>query len=227
MVSGGDPPDTWPTSLSLPDGATTYLVKMNTINGNGTITSWTAQANTNNSNLKLKIFRLNGSNYDLIATSDGGTFSAGVRKTVSCSITVQTGDYVGVYMSVSAGMTWWKAGDTGFVSHIGDVTTNTPTADWSTIWADGHLSLYCTDGGGFEVYVDINRADDSGDGYSWSGAKKTIYGGINILNVGGLLHIGFGDYSAQTSARLNKTMDILCTTSGGGGAGTVTFPATI
>jgi|GEM_PF-3878560 len=77
------------------------------------------------------------------------------------------------------------------------------------------------------IYVDIASGDDANDGSTWALAKQTINAGINALAAGGVLHIGFGDYSSQAAITFDKTMSLLCETAGtGGGTGTVVLPPT-
>jgi hypothetical protein len=59
-----------------------------------------------------------------------------------------------------------------------------------------------------DVYVDINKADDTGAGTSWATAKKTMKAGWDILNATGTMHVASGDYSAQTTIDYNKTWSL-------------------
>lgn len=75
-----------------------------------------------------------------------------------------------------------------------------------------------------DIYVTLT-GNDSNSGGTLASSKLTLYNGIRILNTGGNLHIGFGDFSAQTSFQIAKTMNWVFDTSGG--VGTTTFPPTV
>lgn len=75
-----------------------------------------------------------------------------------------------------------------------------------------------------DIYIALT-GNDSNSGGTLISSKLTLYGGINSLSTGGNLHIGFGDFSAQTSFQISKSMTWVFDTSGG--IGTTTFPLTI
>jgi hypothetical protein len=75
-----------------------------------------------------------------------------------------------------------------------------------------------------DIYVKLT-GNDANSGLSWATAKQTIAAGIAILEIGETLHIGFGDYSAQSAVALAKNMSLLCETADtGGGTGTAVLP---
>lgn len=88
-------------------------------------------------------------------------------------------------------------------------------------------SAYLLLGTTADRYVDIATGSDSDDGLSWTNAYLTIKKGIDNLPAGHLLHIAFGNYSAQSAIILNKNMILKCENNGGGGAGTVVLPPTV
>lgn len=79
----------------------------------------------------------------------------------------------------------------------------------------------------YDRYVDIDTGDDSDDGASWANAYLTVKKGIDNVPPGKILHIAFGDYSAQASIDLDKNLELLCEDNGGGGTGTVVLPVTV
>ncbi len=69
----------------------------------------------------------------------------------------------------------------------------------SALWL---ISGVCQAGG--MIYVDANRPDDSGDGFSWDTAKATIQGGIDIASDGDVVMVAEGHY------RGNGNYDLDC-----------------
>lgn len=58
-----------------------------------------------------------------------------------------------------------------------------------------------------DIYVDLNRADDTGNGFSWATAKKNMNAGYALLptSLKGTLHVASGNYSGQTGITYNKS----------------------
>lgn len=86
---------------------------------------------------KLKVWRLNGANYDFIGESQQFTGSAGANTglTLTTPIEVQTGDYIGIYLSYSANNKVDADADVGsdVVYQGGDSTTNQATSGFTTV----------------------------------------------------------------------------------------------
>jgi len=59
-----------------------------------------------------------------------------------------------------------------------------------------------------DVYVDINKADDTGNGVAFATAKKTMKAGWDILTSTGTMHVATGDYSAQTTITYDKSWSL-------------------
>jgi len=186
----------------------TILNPYNTISGDATLNGWCLKTgNTVPVTAKLKIFRVNGSNYDFVAESS--TIDCAVANTVysgTCNISVLAGDLVGIYFSSGTVALANSAEKSKY--HSGDVITNTAIGSWSVFFGDYKLILYTSDNYSFnldEVYVDINKADDTGTGTSWATAKKTMKAGWDILNSAGTMHVATGDYSGQTGITYNRS----------------------
>ena len=185
----------------------TYLNPYNTIDANGTLTGWCFRTlNYFYPGLaKLKIFRINGSNYDYIGESPLVEFKAPETiYTGFCNISVLAGDLVGVYVIDGAVGISSSAELSKKYLNI-DVTSNTPQADWAN--AGGKLIIraandYATYS---NIYVDINKADDTLDGSSFANAKKTMKAGWDILNATGTMHVASGNYSAQARWTWNES----------------------
>ena len=180
-------------------------------------------------------------NLDNTISADGTLISAciklnnGVVQTVftsSCSITVLTGDIVGVSNASDGTRRIFIVRDDGtnyiFIGSVtistpspynnhdvgiltsgsnahksGDVTGNTLKSDW-TVSGVYRPIVYVYSGLG-DVYIDINKADDTGDGTAFATAKKTMKAGWDILNALGTMHVASGNYSAQTRWTWNKS----------------------
>ena len=183
---------------------------------------------------KVKIFRLNGSNYDCIHTSPSWVNISGTgQQNFNVNWEVEAGDYVGASFSDSGSNAYISASITGSppgptYTHSGDVTTSTATSTWSSISKD--TSIYATgvtaDG---TKYVDISTGSDSDSGNTWALAYLTVKKGIDNVVAGKVLHIAEGDYSAQAAIDLDKNLELLCEDYGGGNANpplTVILPAT-
>lgn len=88
-------------------------------------------------------------------------------------------------------------------------STQTWSWDWTnvqvgnyTLWASAadpagnitEISLNVTVANDGVIYVDCYRDDDSGDGFSWATAKKTIQAGLNIASAGCQVWVRSGTY---------------------------------
>jgi hypothetical protein len=195
----------------------TFLDIINTIDSNGDINSWCIYLTEGSpsTSARLIILRSNGSNYDIVGYSAQETIITSGLHTFSLSspITVQTGDIIAFSLTAHTPYFYFRftTGGSDTIYQIGqDVITTTAKTDWvtyNTLSGGGnatqlrvHVSSDINN-----VYIDINRADDTGDGLSWATAKKTMKAGWDILNALGTMHVASGDYSAQTRPTYNKS----------------------
>ena len=156
---------------------------------------------------KVKVFRSNGSNYDFVAESGNQSVSVGSNTFSGLSIGVIPGDFIGIYSTVGTTAIEADAFVGSTQRQSGDITTNTAKTNWSNEARD--ISLLATyTPYSLDIYVDINKANDTGDGLSWANAKKTMNAGYTILNSTGTLHVATGDYSTQTTIIYNKSWSL-------------------
>ncbi len=198
------------------NGGRTFFDKNSPIDSNGTINRFCVYINNFNGSPtgKIKIFRQNGSNIDFIGESASQTITGnGVNTFDISSISVNAGDYVGYYTSNTTGLRGYNADPEVPLSTFyiaGDKTTNSAQADWGEA-AHITLAFYISLASALlNVYVDINKADDTGAGTSFSVAKKTMKAGWDILESAGTMHVASGDYSAQTTIAYNKSWKLSC-----------------
>jgi len=186
----------------------TALNPYNTIDVNGTLNGWCFKSGNSGTSgtAKLKIFRINGANYDFIGESSEIFFDTyNTIYTGNCNIAVLAGDLVGVYLT--AGALALVAVDPAQQAkyYSGDVTTTTAQSGWAGL---DDLQIIVRTGNDYaflQVYVDINKSDDSLDGTSWATAKKTMKAGWDLLDATGTMHVASGNYSAQTGWTWNKS----------------------
>jgi len=211
MSSGGLACTTSPVN-GVASGST-YLNPSDTIDADGTLTHWCFRAGGSNGNdtVKLKVFRINGSNYDYIGESPGITPASSGIKEGSCNINVLAGDLIGVSLVNNASPGGFPITDDGgatLMKYIGgDITTNTAQSSWSN-YANGRLIVHSDSTGMIDIYVDINKADDTGTGLTWVTAKKTMNAAYALLGSTGTMHVATGDYSAQTTITYNKSWSL-------------------
>ncbi len=176
-----------------------------TMPSDGNISSFCVYAN-NGGDVKLKVFRVSGSNFLFIGESAWKTVSAGLNTGLSCSIDALSGDYLGIAITWPVKIDMSLPGND--YRYTGDVTTDTPIADWN--YGDhGIISFQATyNPTTTNVYVDINKTDDTGNGLSWATAKKNMSAGYTLVDSGGTLHVATGDYSGQTVITYNKSFSL-------------------
>jgi hypothetical protein len=203
----------------------TYLLEDSSANANGTLTSWCIYVTTGGRTAKLKVFRSNGANWDYIGESSPVVLSNGLN-TNYCNIPVLSGDYIGVYLNGST-ETKGPASDVGAgiinTYYITDITSNTAKSAWDR-YTSIIISLGATLSTLNDVYVDLNKADDTGAGTSWATAKKTMKAGWDILLATGTMHVASGDYSAQTTIAYNKSWKLSCEDPNSTGVKSVKIP---
>ena len=188
------------------------------------ISSWCCYVSLSSSNARLKVFRDDGTNWIFVGESSLQAVTVGLNSGLTANINVQYGDYIAFYIETGSGV---ERGGTLYSVpvKVGDISTDSLKSSWDANSGE-FLSLQVTYTltGLDNVYVALT-GNDSNSGGTLASSKLTLYGGISVLNYDANLHIGFGDFSAQTSFQINKTMTWMFDTSGG--IGTVTFPATI
>jgi hypothetical protein len=198
---------------------TTYLNPYDTIDANGTITHWCFKAagTTGNDAVILKIFRINGSNYDFVAESlsvvpndPNPSLQQG-----TCNIAVLAGDLVGV-TAINSGSPAGSPimndtegeGAQKMKMISGDITTNTAQSAWSDYFY-GKLIVHVDSTGMLDVYVDTSTGSDSNTGDSSSAPFLTFAKSYSMLASGGTIHCcasGY-DFSAET-VTLNKSFNM-------------------
>lgn len=157
-------------------------------------------------------FRPNGSNWDYIGESDTQNFSNSTAQsyTLNCDVNVLPGDKLGYYMSQYGEMeVQYETG--GTLDHYLDGKQTGTNLSFGSGWEHGDHSILATYDVVTEwadIYVDINKANDTGNGLSWANAKKTMSAGYAILSSTGTLHVASGDYSAQTAITYNKSWSL-------------------
>lgn len=196
------------------------ILKTGTINGFDIYSNYASDSYT----AKLKIFRDNGATLDYITETSTFTVSPGLNS-YSTSINIQKGDYIGFYI-VTAGfspniqqpsgvLVWYKTGD---------VTTNDLKTSYSTSTAV--LTIVVKDSTDSIIYTNILIGNDSNDGSTPKLPKLTLNAAITAVSTGGIVYVEFGDYSAQSSIILSKTMTFVPDSLGKETTGTVTLPPT-
>lgn len=230
MTTGGNACAVGSTDIN--GTSNTLLLYDTPIDVSGTVTNICIYTYFSNSTLyaKVKIFRLNGSNYDCIHTDSSWTNIPGTgQQNFSVNWAVQSGDYVGASFTDSGSNAYISANPTGpTYYHSGDITTSTATSTWSSSARATSIRATGVTADGTK-YIDISSGSDSDSGDSWANAYLTVKKGIDNVTDGKILHIAEGDYSAQAAIDLNKNLEILCEDYGGGNASpplTVILPVT-
>lgn len=205
----------------------TLMDTTNAISGNGVISSFCFYSDSGNSYfVKPKIFRLNGSNYEIVYSAPSwiAASGSGLTTLTGYNISVQAGDLIGIGLQPGTGNATvdQETGGTR-LSHAGDVTTTTTIASWSS--ASYTLSIGCSGtASGNDYYVIASGGSDSNGGQSWADAWATVNKGMSDTPTGKTLHIGFGTYASEPSDNkvfpANAITVIYETATTGGGSGT-------
>lgn len=185
----------------------TYLNPVNTITANGTITHfcWKSGGTNGHDGVKLKIFRINGTNYDFIGESSPYYLNDSGPSTGqgSCNIPVLAGDLVGISAVNIASPPGSPIGNNSenpsspkMKMISGDIITNTAQSSWSD-YDYGLLIVHCDSTGMLDVYIDASMANDTGNGQSFSTAKKYLSSGYSLIQSTGTIHAATGLYSAS------------------------------
>jgi len=186
---------------------TTWIDKNSPIDVNGTISRFCFYTtNAVGYGVKFKIFRVNGSSLDFVGqTSIFTIYTDGSNTFEDTPISVQSGDYVAIttinYPNTNTDAVKSGQAQDSYVKS-GDIVSNSLISSWG-VYSTWGLNVYFSVAIG--IYVDINKADDTGDGLGWATAKKTMKAGWDILNTMGTMHVASGNYSAQTGITYNKS----------------------
>jgi len=138
-----------PTDWTLGGGfyGNIYLNTGYPITNNGVLTNWCFRSGAlgGDGDVKLKVFRPNGDNYDFVGESE--FLTATNMFTVysgSCNISVLEGDIIGYFVSAftNAGSATQTMGTTT-INHVGDIITSTPKSEWGSGYYT--MSVYATD----------------------------------------------------------------------------------
>lgn len=179
----------------------TYILKTDVVNNNGILTSWCVNA-TVDGQAQLKIFRDDGTNYIFVGESALLSIVAGINTGLACNISVLTGDLIGVYSIYTEVYVTYVLGDHE-VYKSGNISTDSTKASWEPV--SNIKSIIHAQSAFNNVYVDINKADDTGAGTSFATAKKTMKAGWDIIDLSGTMHVASGNYSAQATIAYNKS----------------------
>lgn len=235
MVSGGYGCDTGGSTDTGSTQMYTMFDTANTIDSNGSIKSWCIGIGTTEATqIRLKIFRLSGSNYNVVWAGpwenlpNNNSVKTTYTFAINSSVPVLSGDYVGFTKKAEAG--GWSVGvdETASTkrSKPSDVVNQTATSDWSASGTT-NLRIHVSSDSLATLYVKTGGDDTLGGG-NWLNAKKNIKDGLRFLPASGTLRVGVGDYSAQPGIRVDKTTSLLCETADtGGGTGTVSLPSAV
>lgn len=194
------------------------------ISVSGTLTGWCTYG-VGSGNIALRIFRLNGSNYDYVGGSGTETSGSGLNE-FSTSIAVQAGDLVGYYQTGGSLSCETPANENIRYKDYGvDITSTTPTSDWST--SPQYIVSIGVTVAVPDYYVRASGGNDSNSGKSWTDAWATVNKGMSDVPDDKTLHVGFGSYLSEP-ANNNLSPDaadvtvIYETATTGGGTGTAT-----
>jgi len=232
MVSGGFGCSTANTTVDAVNVTTTFLDTENVIDSDGFINSYCIYnvENTGSDPIKLKIFRLVGSYYEVVWSGDLVNIdSSSSIKTfgLNQSVPVKAGDLVGItafpgptdsFKILATG----GGGDTIYYLND-DVVTSTLTTDWTASFKD--LRMHVSSDILTHQYVSTS-GDNYLPGTDWLNAKNDIKDGLRFIPTSGTVHIGFGSYVSDSGIKFDKSVSLLAETeSTGGGTGIVNLPS--
>lgn len=202
----------------------------NAITSNGLITSCCIYC-SDACQVKIKIFRDDGTNYDYIGELGSFSCADGINTFSGLSLVVQSGDKIGLYYTTTDGHPdGGSESGCDIYQRSGDITSDSAKSLWS-LYASNRTFKVTVSGTVYtgDKYVDISTGSDSDDGNTWGNAYLTVKKGVDNVTAGKILHIAEGDYSAQAAIDLNKNLELLCEDYGGGNASpplTVVLPVT-
>lgn len=174
----------------------TIFIKASPFSGNGFIERFCVYfaGSAAGKTCKLKVFRQNGSDIDFIAESPSQSISSAIRYTFDIPrITVQSGDYIGLYFTLPPYYIASTAPTGEGIYYIaGDITANTPESNF--IYFSGGYSPSLK---AFGVSFVKTTGNDALDGESWANAFATVDKAATTVPDGTTVHIGFGTYNAE------------------------------
>jgi len=192
--------------------AQTWLTEMQILYA-GIISTFCIYIDSGSGNVKLKIFRSNGSNWDLVGESSLQAVVAGLNSGLTANITVNVGDYIGFYFNSATLYVEATVGASTVTSfHSGDVTGNTAKSEWTNpSYAPIYFSISVYANTLADVYVNSSTGSDSNAGDSCVAGHPflTFAKAYSLLNSGGTIHVcnSGADFSAET-VTLNKSFSI-------------------
>lgn len=176
----------------------TYFDTTNPITEDGLLTSVCVYMNTTATTGKVKVFRLNGSNYVFVGESSSQALVVGSNTFSGLNISVLSGDYIGIYndgyieVDTSVGSMKSYGGN--------DITTDTATSSWQTY--TNTMSILATYTQlSQDIYINSSTGSDSNAGDSCtSGHPVQTFGkAYSLLASGGTIYVcnDGADFSAE------------------------------
>lgn len=224
--------NTWTLST---DSEYTLVDLNNTISSDGYVNSFCIHGHQNWDEwfYKPKIFRINGTNYDVLHDYGSWISKVDALESINVGWSVLSGDIVacGIKATGPNALAAQVSGILiGYSSKYitSDVTTTTAISSFTNNnWLYSFAAHSPSAGSKF---VDIATGNDSDSGDTWALAYLTVKKGIDNMTVGTELYIAEGNYSAQAAIALNKNINLICEDYGGGNASpplTVVLPVTV
>jgi hypothetical protein len=219
-----------------------------------TVTNWIYSENDSNGVLsggQNTEWKTEGTYAYLLLHSGGGVFINGEYAQIKQSINIPSNfniifdfrkeysseeAYVHYQILIDTTVVWEKLGDesgTEWLNNTLDLSAYSGVHDFVIrlyfsyspgSGCDRHFHIDNIREGLSNVYVDINKANDTGVGTSWATAKKTMKAGWDILASTGIMHVASGDYSAQTTIAYNKSWKLSCEDPNSTGVKSVKIP---
>lgn len=162
---------------------------------------------------KVKVFRINGSNYDLVGSSSAQTLVVGANTFSGLSISINPGDLIGFYGS-TYGIALSASDSTPnqyTKSHSGEVTGSTTISSWFSEYVLSSILATYTIIEYSNTYVNTSTGNDTyvGDSCAAGHPKLTFAAAYALLASGGTIHVcnTGADFSAET-VTLNKSFSI-------------------
>ena len=189
-------------------GAGVILLNLdNTIDADGTLTSWCCKANIDD-NVRLRVFRDDGTNFVYVGGTGAIAVTSGWNTGLPCNIAVLAGDIIGVHHDNSQPTTTGGGGHGAYRG--GDTTTTLPQTDWITLDND-NIAAVGASGTALltNVYVSTSGNDSyAGDSCVAGHPKLTFAAAYAALASGGTIHCcDDSDFSTET-VTLNKSFSI-------------------
>jgi|GEM_PF-5861134 len=153
---------------------------------------------------KIKVFRINGSNYDLIGSSSAQSLVVGENTFTGLSIPINPGDFIGFY-----GSTYGIALSSSdsypnhyLKSHSGEVIGSTAISSWFEEFNLGSILATYTIIEYSDTYVNSSTGNDANAGDSCVSGHpvKTFQKAYDLLASNGTIHVcnSGADFSGET-----------------------------